>query len=100
MAAALIAAARFMADPKNADKVATSAEVTGRTHEAALAAVKSYLQYGLWPLDNDGMPQPALEAYIGAQVKSGAIKEGTAPSYQRLVDPSIWRDAKALVDKQ
>lgn len=100
MAAALIAATRFMQDPKNADKVATIAEVTGRSHEAALAALKSYLQYGLWPTDNDGMPQQALDAYIADQVKSGAIKEGTAPTYQRLVDATIWRDAKALIDKQ
>ncbi|HEY1503937.1 MAG TPA: ABC transporter substrate-binding protein [Stellaceae bacterium] len=100
MAAALIAATHFMADPKNAEKVATSAEVTGRSHEAAMAAIKAYLQYGLWPVDNDGMPQAALEAYTADQVKSGAIKDGTAPTYQRLVDASIWRDAKALVDKQ
>jgi len=100
MAAALIAATRFMEDPKNADRVATIAEVTGRSHDLAAAALKSYLQYGLWPSDNDGMPEKALEAYTAGQVKAGAIKEGTAPSYQRLVDPSIWRDANALVAKQ
>ena len=99
MAAALIAATRFMEDPKNADRVATIAEVTGRSHDLAAAALKSYLQYGLWPSDNDGMPEMALEAYTAGQVKAGAIKEGTAPSYQKLVDPSIWRDANALVAK-
>ena len=42
-----------------------------------------------------------LEAYIAQQAKAGAIKDPSkAPTYQRLVDPTIWRDAMALVDKK
>jgi len=98
MIAGLIAATKFMADPANTDRVATIAEVTGRSHDLALGAVKAYLQYGLWPTTDDGMDQIRLEAFIAQQVKAGGVKDpATAPSYQRLVDATIWRDANAMV---
>ena len=101
MVAGLIAAAKFMADPKNEERVATIAQVTGRSHEIALGALRGYLKYGLWPTNDDGMDQKHLEAFIAQQVKAGNIKEGkTPPTYAQLVDPTIWRDANALVNKK
>ncbi|HVA14609.1 MAG TPA: ABC transporter substrate-binding protein [Stellaceae bacterium] len=101
MVAGLIAATRYMEDPKNANQVATDAQVTGRSHQLAVSALKAYLGYGLWRGNDDGMDQKRLEAFIAGQVKSGAIKNAAAaPTYQRLVDPTIWRDANALVAKQ
>lgn len=98
MVAGLIAATKFMADPKNADRVATIAQVTGRSHELALNALKAYLKYGLWAINDDGMDQKRLEGFIATQVKVGNIKNpASAPTYQRLVDPTIWRDANAMV---
>jgi NitT/TauT family transport system substrate-binding protein len=98
--AGLIAAAKFMADPKNEDRVATIAEVTGRSHDLALGALRGYLKYGLWAVDTDGMDEKQLGAYIAEQVKAGNIKEGkTPPTYAQLVDPTIWRDANAMVAK-
>lgn len=98
MVAGLIAATKFMADPANAERVATIAEVTGRSHQLAKDAVKAYLEYGLWPTTDDGMDQKRLDAFIAQQVKAGAVKDpAAAPNYERLVDPSIWRDANALV---
>lgn len=100
MVAGLIAASRFMADPQNADRVATIAEITGRSHAIALGALQGYLHYGLWAIDNDGMNQQQLENFIALQAKAGSIKEGkTPPSFAQLVDPSIWQDANALVSK-
>lgn len=100
MVAGLIAASRFMADPKNADRVATIAEVTGRSHTIALGALQGYLHYGLWSTDDDGMNQQQLENFIALQAKAGSIKEGkTPPTFAQLVDPSIWRDANAMVGK-
>lgn len=101
MVAGLIAAAKFMADPKNEDKVATIAQVTGRSHDLAAAALRDYLKYGLWAVNDDGMDQKQLDGYIQEQVKAGNIKEGkTPPTFAQLVDPSIWRDANAMVAKQ
>jgi NitT/TauT family transport system substrate-binding protein len=100
MEAGLIAAGKFMADPKNADRVATIAAVTGRSHAIALGALKAYLQYGLWAIDSDGMDKGNLEKFIELQNKVGNIQPGkTAPTYDRLVDPTIWRDANAMVEK-
>jgi ABC-type nitrate/sulfonate/bicarbonate transport system substrate-binding protein len=100
MVAGLIAASRFMADPKNAERVATIAEVTGRSHAIALGALQGYLHYGLWSTNDDGMNQQQLENFIALQAKAGSIKDGkTPPTYAQLVDPSIWRDANAMVGK-
>jgi ABC-type nitrate/sulfonate/bicarbonate transport system substrate-binding protein len=101
MVAGLVAAGKFMADPKNEERVATIAQVTGRSHEIALGALRGYLKYGLWAINDDGMNQNNLEAFIAQQVKAGNIKEGkTPPTYAQLVDPTIWRDANALVNKK
>lgn len=101
MVAGLIAAAKFMADPKNEDRVATIAQITGRSHELAASALRGYLKYGLWAINDDGMDQKRLEDYIAEQVKVGNIKDGKKPpTYEQLVDPSIWHDANALVSKQ
>jgi ABC-type nitrate/sulfonate/bicarbonate transport system substrate-binding protein len=101
MVAGLVAAAKFMADPKNEDRVATIAQVTGRSHELAAGALRSYLKYGLWAINDDGMNQKNLETFIAQQAKAGNIKEGkTPPTYAQLVDPTVWRDANALVNKK
>jgi ABC-type nitrate/sulfonate/bicarbonate transport system substrate-binding protein len=100
MIAGIIAAGKFMADPKNEDRVATIAQVTGRSHDLALGALRGYLKYGLWAADNDGLDQKQLDAYIAEQVKAGNIKDGkTPPTYAQMVDPTIWRDANAMVAK-
>jgi NitT/TauT family transport system substrate-binding protein len=98
--AAIIAASRYMADPKNADHVADIAAVTGRDHKIALGALKEYLQYGLWALNDDGMNEKQIDGMIELQAKAGNIKPGkTPPTFAQLIDPSIWRDANALASK-
>jgi ABC-type nitrate/sulfonate/bicarbonate transport system substrate-binding protein len=100
LVAALIASARYMEDPANADKVADLANPTGRNHAEAKAALADYLANDEWPTDTDGMGQQKLEAMIAQRVKIGAIKPGVTPvAYDRLVDPSVWHDAAALVAK-
>jgi len=100
MMAGIIAAVHYMADPKNADRVATIAEVTGRSHAIALGALKAYLKYGLWAIDNNGLPQEQIEKFVAFQAKVGSIEAGkTPPTYNQLVDASIWRDANALYQK-
>ncbi|MDE2227708.1 MAG: ABC transporter substrate-binding protein [Alphaproteobacteria bacterium] len=100
MMAGIIAAAHYMADPKNAERVATIAQITGRSHTIALGALKEYLKYGLWAIDNDGLPKEKIEKFIAFQAKVGGIQKGkTLPTYEQLVDASIWRDANALYQK-
>ena len=86
-----------MADPKNVERVATIAKVTGREHKIAVEAIKDYLRYGLWAINNDGLPKQQIEKFVAFQGKVGGILKGKSlPTYDRLVDASIWRDATAL----
>src|SRR5487761_938376 len=100
MMAGIIAAAHYMADPKNADHVATIAQVTGRSHKIALGALQAYLKFGLWAIDNNGLPKEQIDKFVAFQAKVGGIEKGKAlPTYDQLVDASIWRDANALYQK-
>jgi len=100
MLAGIIAAGHYMENPKNAERVAKIAEVTGRSYEIALGALKGYLKFGLWAIDNDGLDKDQLEKLVAFQAKVGAIKEGkTPPTYDQIADPSLWRDANALYQK-
>jgi NitT/TauT family transport system substrate-binding protein len=102
MVAGFIQAAHFMADPANADRVAEIiAPVTGRDKTIAKAALKRYLDFGLWAINDDGMSSAKLTTFIAAQVTSGNIKPGKSPpSADQLIDPSVWRDANAMVSAQ
>jgi ABC-type nitrate/sulfonate/bicarbonate transport system substrate-binding protein len=98
LVAGLIAASRYMADPKNADRVAEIATVTGHGKDLAKAALARYLEIGFWATKDDGMGRAKLEAVAANQVKVGNVKPGkTPPTFEQLVDPSVWRDANALV---
>ncbi len=98
--AGLITAARFMADPKNADLVAEIGTVTGHTKEISKDALQRFLAIGFWEIKDDGLDQKKLAAVTEDQVKVGGIKaDKTPPTYERLVDRSVWRDANALTQK-
>ena len=98
--AGLIAAARWMKDPKNADKFAEIATVTGRTKAEAKSAREKLEAIDYWPTDSDGMDRKQIEGVIAGQVKTGNIQSGKTPvAYDKLIDQSIFKDAVALVDK-
>ncbi len=99
--AALIDAERFMRDPANHAKVAQHAAPTSRTGEAAVKALKIYLDMDFWPRDNtDGLSEKNIEMVGNIQKKVGNIKGDKNPApYSRIVDQSIWRDASAMAKK-
>jgi NitT/TauT family transport system substrate-binding protein len=98
--AALIDAERFMRNPANHEKVAKYAEPTGRTGQIAMQALKAYIDMEFWPKDKDGLGAKNLEMVASIQKKVGNIKAEKPAPYERIVDTSIWRDAKAMVDKK
>ena len=101
MVAGLIDAERFMRDPANAAKFAQDAAATGRTPEFAEKALKMYLDMNFWPHDTDGLTRKNLELVGKIQKAVGNIKADKTPvTYERLVDPTIWRDAFAMVNKK
>ena len=94
--AGLIDAARFMNDPKNADRVAEAVYPIGLSGAEAKAALAGYLKIGFWPVDDDGLERGRLEAVIANQQKEGGIKPGKTPvPYDRFVDRSVWKAASA-----
>jgi len=97
--AALIDSARFIRDPKNADKVADDAAATGHPKDVSKATIQPLIDIDYWPVADDGLDRPRLESLIGVMKKIGQIKPDKEPvKYERLVDQSVWRDAKAMVD--
>jgi NitT/TauT family transport system substrate-binding protein len=101
MLAGLIDAERFMRDPANAAKFAQDAAATGRTPDFAEKALKMYLDMNFWPHETDGLTRKNLELVGKIQKTVGNIKADKTPvTYERLVDPSVWRDAIALVNKK
>ena len=96
--AGLIEAARFMQDPKNADAVADAAAVTGHNKDVNKLALKEFLAIDFWAAKDDGLPRKKLEATAKLMKKIGAIKPDKTPvTYEQLVDPSVWKDANAMV---
>lgn len=98
--AALVDAARYMDDPKNADAVAQIGTITGETPAISKEALKLFNGIEFWEIHDDGLDQKKIEADIEDQVKVGNIKEGKQPpTYDRLVDRTVWRDANAMIEK-
>ena len=96
--AGMIEAARFMADPKNADAVAHVATNTGHSKEVNKAALKAFLGIDFWAMKDDGLPRNKIEATAKLMKKIGAIKPDKEPvTFENLVDPSVWKDANAMV---
>jgi ABC-type nitrate/sulfonate/bicarbonate transport system substrate-binding protein len=96
--AALIEAARFIRDPKNADRVAEDAAPTGHDKAIAKATIQPLIDIDYWPAANDGLDRKRLEGLIAVMKKIGGIKPDKEPvTYDRLVDESVWRDASAMV---
>ena len=99
--AGLIAAARFMAETKNADRVADLVTRPGVTKKDVKTALARFLAVNYWPTADDGLPQGRIEGVIATSLKSGGIRPGSTPAtYERLVDRSVWRDAAAMVAKE
>lgn len=98
--AGMIAAERYIRDPANRVTVAKIAAVTGRNETEALRALDEYVKMDFWPHDSAGLAKANIEAVAKVQEKAGNIRPGkTPPSYERVVDPSIFADAMALVKK-
>ena len=97
---ALHEAARYMSDPKNADRVAKIAAVTGRTETVARQALRNFVEIDFWTASGDGLTRENLEKTVKTEQDLGGIKAGKEPvAYERLVDRSVFRDANALAGK-
>ena len=99
--AAFIEAGDYLRDPKNLDRVAEIAAVTGRTPEEVKNVLPQFIAIEFWPNGNDGMTREKLESVIRGQKALGGIKADRTPvAYEKLVDTTVWRDAVALTKKK
>lgn len=105
--AAQIEAVDFMYNPANAAKVAAYAKATKRSLGDAKNAVKVFTDFGYWPRGTDGLNKKRIaktvkiQAIVGKKTKGkSGIKPGKKPvGFDGLVDPSLWKEAMALVKK-
>lgn len=98
--AANIAANEFMRDTSNKEAVLDVAEeVTELDREILSDTYDTFIEDGLFPEDN-GYPQNMVDYTADQQVELGNITEDQKPSYEDLVDVSIYEDARALYEEQ
>jgi ABC-type nitrate/sulfonate/bicarbonate transport system substrate-binding protein len=98
--AGLIDAARFIRDPKNADRVGEDSMPTGHSKEISKATIKPLIEIDYWTADANGLDQKRMENMIGVAQRTGGIQPGKTPAtYDRLVDNTVFRDALALVER-
>lgn len=98
--AANILATEFMKDESNKEAVLDTAEkVTQKSRDILSDAYDAFLANGLWP-ETHGYPKDMVEYTIDQQVQLGNITNDQAPSYEDLVDVSIYEEALALIDAQ
>jgi NitT/TauT family transport system substrate-binding protein len=98
--AANIKASEFMQDPANKEAVLdTAEEVTGLDRDILSGTLDTFIEDGLFP-EGNGYPENMVEFTTDQQVALGNVEEDSRPSYDDLVDSSIYEDALALVDDQ
>jgi NitT/TauT family transport system substrate-binding protein len=91
--AALHEAIAYMSVPANAGEVAAiAAKMTGRTPQVSEEALKGFLTVGVWPKD-DGLGRPSIEHTIEEAVAAGNIPKAKAPTYEQMIDTSVFADA-------
>src|SRR5205807_284921 len=96
----LIEAARFIRDPKNADRVGEDSMPTGHSKEISKATIKPLIEIDYWTADSNSLDQKRMENMISVAQRTGGIQPGKTPAtYDRLVENTVFRDALVLVDR-
>ena len=93
MVAALHEAELFMFDPANAKSVAaTASEISKEPTTITAPALTTFLNLGVYSKDS-GLDRASIEHTIQEAVTAGNIKQANAPTYDEMIDPSIYADA-------
>ncbi|MEU9750909.1 MULTISPECIES: ABC transporter substrate-binding protein [Streptomyces] len=94
LVAAIRESVAYMNDPANLKEVAAIASgVTKAPASVTEAALPKFLSLGVWPKSGDGLDRAAIEHTIEGAVAAGNVPEQKAPSYDDMVDPSVFADA-------
>jgi NitT/TauT family transport system substrate-binding protein len=93
--AALIKANRYIYNNK-AKTVEIATKYTQQDSDAVAQTYDILANAGAWPV-NDGLPKDMVEWTINKQVELGTIKAEEKPTYDKLIDASIFQAALAKV---
>jgi NitT/TauT family transport system substrate-binding protein len=97
--AATIESLRWMHDEANHDRLIEIGTVTGDSPEVLEVSFPDFFEIEWYPLDRDGLPQDKVEATIEEQVRLENVEEGQEPTYDDIVDLSLYEEAWELVDE-
>lgn len=97
---AWILAQNMMSNPSPADRVAfatAAAKANGDNFKVALEAIKDYQSFGFW-VNDVGLPKSQVMNELGTLVKGGTVKAAKKPTYERIVDKSLYAEALKRVE--
>jgi len=95
-----ILAQNMMSSPAAADKVAfatAAAKANGDDFDVALAAINDYQAIGYW-VNNDGLDESQMMSQLDKLVKGGTVKAAQKPTYDNIVDKSLYAEAMQRVE--
>jgi len=84
------------ADQKEFAEIA--AKASQKDVAVAAAAIKSYQSINYW-VNNDGLDEKQLMAQVNDLVKVGIMKPENKPSYDKIVDRTLYAEAMKRVEK-
>ncbi len=93
---------KMMGSKSPADKTAF-AKIAAKASEidvkVAMASIDGYQAIGYW-VNNDGLDQSQVMSQLDQLVKIGAIKAEKKPSYDKIVDKSLYAEALKRVESK
>ena len=97
--AAYIEANEFIRDPANTDRFAEiAAKYNNQPVEVAKESIELFLDFGFWPEGSGIEDKAKFEGVVQEQIAAGAITEAQAPTYEDMIDPSVYEEAMELVE--
>jgi NitT/TauT family transport system substrate-binding protein len=97
--AAYIEANEFVRDPANVDRFAEIAsKYNNQPVPVAKKAIELFHEFEFWPAGSGLEDKAKFEGVVQEQIAAGAITEAQAPSYEDLVDPTVYDEAMELVE--
>jgi hypothetical protein len=91
-----IAAANWLADPKNLGTAAAIAQITGDSPDVARDALDTYVRAKWWNASESGLTVQRITRTIGLGLRLGIIPpSGNSLSWKTVTDPSLWKAASS-----
>ena len=91
---------KMMGSKSPADKVAFATVASNASKidfQVALSAIGAYQSIGYW-VNNDGLDEKQMMSQLNELVKIGSVKAAQKPTYDRIVDKSIYAEAFKRVE--